>query len=132
MKRFALLLITTVTINTSFGQAHIKERNFSQEQLQTDLAFLQHLISDVHVNPYWEISANQYQSLFANIASKLKDSLSATDFLKLIKPVIAHLSDEHSQIYLKQNLQSLIFKDDSIFPPFTLKKMTNIFLLIIS
>lgn len=129
MKPFLILLIITISINTSFGQTQKKERNFSPEELKTDLTFLKHLIFEVHVNPFWEISAKKYHSLLANISTNLKDSLNATDFLKLIKPVIAHLSDEHSQIYLKQNLLSSKFKDDSIYPPFTLKKIGKHFFI---
>ena len=129
MKGFALLLLTILFTNTSFGQSQNNEKKLSPEQLKTDLAFLRHLITEVHVNPYWEMSPDQYKNLFVQTASKLKDSLSATDFLKLIKPIIAHLSDEHSQLYLKQNLQSSAFRDDSIFPPFTLTKIGKHFFI---
>lgn len=123
MKRFAILFIASLIINICFGQSEQNENKLSPKQLRTDLTLLQHLITEVHVNPYWEISADEYKALFAQIGFKLTDSLSATNFLKLIKPVIAHLSDEHSQLYLKQTLQSPIFRNNSIFPPFTLSKV---------
>ncbi len=124
-------LIAIFIINTTIGlcQSLQKEVKLSPIQLHEDLTFLKHLINDVHVNPNWELSPQQYSQLFNRIETNLKDSAIATNFLKLVKPVIAQLSDEHSQIYLKPNLQSEDFQRDAIYPPFSLTKTGNSYIV---
>ncbi len=127
--RFCLIAIFIINSTIGLCQSLQKEVKLSPIQLQEDLTFLKHLINDVHVNPNWELSPQQFNKLFAHIEANLKDSATATDFLKLVKPVIAHLSDEHSQIYLKPILQSETFQKDAIYPPFSLAKVGNNYII---
>ena len=122
MKRIfiALALFIFSTSNT-FSQS-LPEKKFSQQQLKEDLAYLKQQLFDVHINPYTELNKEQYEQLFASINAKLKDSLSATDFLKLIKPTIAYLSDEHAGISLQTKLLTQSYKDDAVFCPLSLTK----------
>lgn len=95
---------------------------FSPTQLKEDLSYLKYLITTVHANPYGELSQRQYDALFSSVESSLIDAASATEFLKRIKPIIAHLSDEHAQINLKPDLLNTTYSNDAVYLPFTLKK----------
>ncbi len=98
---------------------------FSPAELKEDLNHLRHLITTVHVNPYSELTPIQYDTLFNQISASLKDSATATDLLKKIRPVLARLSDEHAQLNLKTELLDPIYRSKRVYPPFTLKKEGN-------
>jgi C-terminal processing protease CtpA/Prc len=115
-----LLAIFLICSGSCLTQAQTTEIKYSALQLREDLDYLKHLIINAHVNPNSELSPRQYKELFSRIELSLKDSASAGDFLKKIKPVIAYLSDEHSQINLKSALLSTSYRDEPIYLPFTL------------
>ena len=118
---FALFIFAT---SNTFSQS-LSERKFSQQQLKEDLAYLKQQLFNVHINPYTELNKEQYEQLFASINIKLKDSLSATDFLKLVKPAIAYLSDEHAGISLQTKMLTKNYQDESVFCPLSLTKDGN-------
>ncbi|MBO9592399.1 MAG: hypothetical protein J7599_05765 [Niabella sp.] len=113
------------TILRFAGQAQTQPARFSPDELKEDLACLRHLLTAVHVNPNGELAPAPYNELFNSIAASLKDSASATEFLKKIRPVVARLSDEHAQINLKPELLTPAYRSEPIYPPFTLKKKGN-------
>ena len=119
-KAIALLLL--ITHAAVYGQAISTESKFSPAELKADLAYLQQQLYTVHVYPYTELSKEQYDQLFAGIKEKLTDPLSATAFLKLVKPVIAHLSDEHARAYLPDKLLPQTYRENAVFLPVTLVK----------
>ena len=119
----ALPVFIFIAINL-FGQ-QVVEKKFSKQQLKEDLSYLKQQIFNVHINPYSELNQQQYEQLFSSIDAKLKDSLSATDFLKLVKPVIAYLSDEHAGISLQTKLLTQAYQDEAVFCPLSLTKDGN-------
>lgn len=129
MKRtFAvLLLLTFITLNT-FGQS-VSEKKFSSQQLREDLAYLKLQLFRVHAYPYSELSKEQYEQLFDKIDHQLKDSLTNIDFLKLIKPAVAYLSDEHASISLSPKMLPGVYQDEPVFFPLILSKKGNSYYL---
>jgi hypothetical protein len=125
MKRtfIALALFIFATANV-FSQP-LSEKKFSQQQLQEDLAYLKQQLFTVHINPYTELNKQQYEQLFASIGTKLKDSLTATGFLKLVKPAIAYLSDEHAGISLQTKMLTQTYQHEAVFCPLSLTKDGN-------
>jgi C-terminal processing protease CtpA/Prc len=122
MKKNLIALSVFIFVATNlFGQSP-GEKKFSKQQLKEDLSYLKEQIFSVHINPYTELNQQQYEQLFSSIDAKLKDSLSATDFLKLVKPVIAYLSDEHAGISLETKLLTQSYRSDAVFCPLTLTK----------
>ncbi|MDO3624789.1 S41 family peptidase [Mucilaginibacter sp. BT774] len=125
MKRtFSVLALFIFATSNTFSQS-LSERKFSQQQLKEDLAYLRQQLFNVHINPYTELNKEQYEQLFASINTKLKDSLSATDFLKLVKPTIAYLSDEHAGISLQTKMLTKSYQNEPVFCPLSLTKDGN-------
>lgn len=123
-KLLTALLLVTISI-PSFAQ---NSKKFSKQQLTEDLNYLKQQVYNVHVSPFNELSKDQYDKLFSNIESQLKDSLDAVQFLKLVKPVIAHLSDEHANISMQEKLKTESFQKENVYLPITLtKKGSNYF-----
>lgn len=122
MKFFTTIFWTLIISIVCFkSYAQQKDIKYSPAQLREDLSYLKQTILDTHVNPNSELSPWQYDELFAGISASLTDSMNASDFLKRIKPVIAYLSDEHSQINLKPELLSDAYHSGAIYLPITLK-----------
>ncbi|WP_276482744.1 S41 family peptidase [Paraflavitalea pollutisoli] len=96
---------------------------YSPVHLREDLAYLQQQLRDVHANPYSEYSASEYDQLFATINRQLNKSITTAEFLRLVKPVIAHLGDEHAHIGFKQDQLPRQLQSASLYLPFTLGKV---------
>lgn len=107
MKTIYLFLLYLTGFTSSYGQTPPADSLYSPAHLKEDLAYLQQQLYQVHANPFTELSQKQYDQLFGSIAGKLTTPLSATDFLRLVKPVIAHLGDEHAFIGPPEPLQAV-------------------------
>jgi C-terminal processing protease CtpA/Prc len=119
MKFLYTLFIFLLIDLCCFGQS----KKYSPAELKDDLHFLKQLIENVHVNPYSELSSQQYDQLYGRIAASLTDSSDASEFMKKIKPVIAYLSDEHSQINLEPEQIANRYREVAFYIPFSLKKI---------
>jgi hypothetical protein len=120
---FALLFVRVMAL----GQTIPADPKFAPSELKTDLAYLKSQLYTVHVYPYTELNKNQYDRLFAGIEDSLTDSLTAAEFLKLIKPAIAYLCDEHAQAYLPEKLLPETYQKDAIFLPLILSRQGKVY-----
>jgi hypothetical protein len=117
---FALIIIT---------QCAISQTLLSPEQQKEDVEFLKKQLFDAHADPFTELNQKQYTQVFDSIELKIKDPTDVTTFLKLIKPAISWLSDEHAGFDLDTAKLSPEYKTAPIFPPFTLKKQGNVYVV---
>ena len=111
------LLISCIFLlfaHLNIAQAQPVQR-YSATALQQDLKELQRQLYSVHANPFTEYSRQQYNQLFADIQSQLTDSLKLIDFYKMVKPVMAGLSDEHAEISLPAS-----YYEQAVFLPFSI------------
>jgi len=125
MKKLLPVLLFIVGVITRVSGQGISENKFAANELKADLAYLKQQLYTVHVYPYTEFSKTEYDQLFDKINSRLTDSLPATGFLKMIKPVIAHLCDEHAQVYLPDKQLWKSYREEAVFLPVTLSRKGN-------
>lgn len=109
--------------NTTFAQSITPEEKYSPTTLKEDLVFIKNQLFNVHANAFTELSKTQYEKLFSDIEPKLTDSMTAVEFLKLVKPAMAYLSDEHANIGLPE--KSTLLNGKQVFLPLSLKKENN-------
>lgn len=117
---FLALIITQVTFSQTL---------LSPSQQKEDVEFLKKQLFDAHADPFTELNQKQYTQVFDSIELKIKDPADVTAFLKLIKPAISWLSDEHAGFDLDTAKLSPEYKTAPIFPPFTLKKQGNVYVV---
>ena len=122
MKQILIALSLFIFIAANIFGQQTPEKKFSQQQLKEDLTYLKQQLFNVHISPFNELNKQQYEQLFNSIDIKLTDSLTATDFLKLVKPTIAYLCDEHANISLAKKLLTENYQNGAIFFPLTLAK----------
>jgi len=117
---FLALIITQAT----FAQVLL-----SPEQQKEDVEFVKKQLFDAHADPFTEITKQQYTQVFDSIEQKINAPVDVTTFLKLIKPTISWLSDEHAGFDLDTAKFSPEFKNENIFLPFTLKQQGKVFVV---
>ncbi len=128
MKKLILALVALACVTAAQAQPPPNKR-YPPQQLKEDVEFLQKQIFDAHANPFIEITKPQYERVFTDIQTKITDSLNATDFYKLLSPVFAYLSDEHSGLTVAPVSMDKAYSDEPVFLPFNLIKKGNEYLL---
>src|SRR5579862_9003398 len=121
-KRLSLFFVTLV-LTHYFSIA----QKYSPAQLKEDLAFLQHQIFSVQASPFTELTKEKYEQVFRETSRRITDSLTIQEFYRLVKPVIAYISDEHAAISLPEKVNA--FSDSALLPPFTIKKQGTIYVI---
>lgn len=112
-----------------FSQAATTQTLLSPEQQKEDVEFVKKQLFDAHANPFTELTQKQYTQVFDSIEQKINGPVDVTTFLKLIKPTISWLSDEHAGFDLDTAKLSPEFRSKSIFPPFTLKRQGKAYII---
>ncbi|HTK19523.1 MAG TPA: S41 family peptidase [Mucilaginibacter sp.] len=125
MKQAFIALSIFILIATNLFAQQSTEKKFAPQQLKEDLAYLKQQLFNVHISPFNELNKEQYEQLFSSIDAKLKDSLTATGFLKIVKPTVAYLSDEHANISLPKKYLLETYQNSNAFFPLTLTKKDN-------
>ena len=125
MKILLLFLSCMLAGRLSEAQLVRNDSLYSVAHLREDLAYLKKQVYEVHAYPYTELNNEQYDQLFEHVAAQLDKPLNATQFLRLMKPLIAHLADEHAYIGIPQSRLSILLSTQPIFLPFTLEKQDN-------
>lgn len=100
MKSNIKLLIFIIFIsNITFGQKVCNEfynKKFSNSELVADIEFIKEKILNAHINPFTEISKEEFEKNIIQIENSLKDGMTQKDFYFLAKPIFVKLNDEHS------------------------------------
>lgn len=123
MKLYLTLFALIIT------QSAISQTLLSPTQQKEDIEFLKKQLFDAHADPFTEITQKQYTRVFDSLEQKITTPVDATSFLKLIKPGISWLSDEHAGFDLDTAKLSPEYRTAPIFPPFTLKKQGKVFVV---
>lgn len=125
MKKIYLALAFLAFAAYGFGQNPSPDKKFSPQQLKDDLAFVKRQIYNVHANPFNRVPNQDYEKSFSYLASRLTDSLTATEFYKYIKGTLGWLDDEHAGFSIKPALQTDDYKNGTTWLPLTLAQKGN-------
>ena len=94
---FILTFITAIaTGQTSCDEMYSKK--FTKAELDTDISFMREKILNAHINPFTEITKEEFEANIQQIRNTLKDGMTQKEFYFLVKPVIVKLNDEHSAL----------------------------------
>lgn len=94
-----IVLLFLFVVSVSFSQRVCNEfyyQKFSKEQLEQDIDFIREKILNAHVNPFTEISKEEFEKKYEGIKNSLKVGMTQREFYYLAKPLIVTLNDEHS------------------------------------
>ncbi|MDR2238572.1 MAG: hypothetical protein LBE92_20780 [Chryseobacterium sp.] len=91
-----LLLFFTTFILAQKTCNEFYHQKFTRQQLEQDIDFFREKIVNAHVNPYTEISKEEFEKKYTAIRNSLKEGMTQKDFYFAAKPLIVTLNDEHS------------------------------------
>ncbi len=92
---FCGILITSCAVNShSFSPS----KKYSPESLQKDFSVYQQILEEVHPGLYWYQSKDSMDYYFDRGREQLKDSLTETDFRKVLAYVTARINCGHTTV----------------------------------
>jgi C-terminal processing protease CtpA/Prc len=75
-----------------------KDKLLSPKEMKEDLDTLFLAICEIHPNPYFNISKQEFDILKIKAYSKINSSMSVKDFWKLTAPIVANIGDGHTNL----------------------------------
>jgi len=87
--------VTTNSINPEQLQS---EKIFTPTELRKDLTFIDNSIRKIHPEPFARISEKKYKQLFNDLYLDLSWPLKRSEFYTKVAPLVAILSDLHTQL----------------------------------
>jgi len=75
-----------------------RDRLLSPKEMKEDLNTLFSAIPEIHPNPYFNITKEEFNKLKAKAYDKIKKPMTISDFWKLASPIVASLGDGHTNL----------------------------------
>lgn len=98
-QKIQLLLLVLFFVNVSFGQKVCNEfyyKKIPKKALIADVDFIKEKILNAHINPFTEISREEFEQNISQIKNSLKEEMTQREFYFAVKPIFVKLNDEHS------------------------------------
>ena len=96
---FYLMVVLSASCTSTKGLNYkITAEKHSPEELKQDLSILKKALSEAHPGLYWYISEAQLDSVFNNVADKIKTPLTSPEFYRLAAPAVTRLRDGHTRL----------------------------------
>ncbi|GEJ38193.1 hypothetical protein FPKKA176_contig00010-0001 [Flavobacterium psychrophilum] len=95
------IIIVVFITNLAFGQKVCNEfynKKFTKCELVADIEFIKEKILNAHINPFTEISKEEFEKSIIQVENSLEEGMTQKDFYFLAKPIFVKLNDEHSAL----------------------------------
>ncbi|WP_026474178.1 S41 family peptidase [Alkaliflexus imshenetskii] len=101
--------ILYIFIVVCFSSCQSKRLVFSE--IEADLDYLKQKIEEIHPDPYWYLSENQFDSLIYSVKRNFfeKGRISQKRFYQQLNPVIAELQDGHTRLRVPSSIMLRAF-----------------------
>lgn len=99
LSKVKLIFLLSITLNSAFGQKVCNEfyyKKFKKQELISDIEFVREKIINAHINPFTEISKEEFEKNIIQIKNSLKDGMTQKDFYFATKSIFVKLNDEHA------------------------------------
>ncbi|MGA2172405.1 MAG: S41 family peptidase [Sedimentisphaerales bacterium] len=80
-------------------EANEVSAKISAEKLQEDMDYLVQTIEEVHVNPYLNVSREEFYQRYGAIRSQITKPLTRKEFYVLVGPLLHLLRDSHTRVW---------------------------------
>lgn len=120
MKKTILLsLFICLFFNFTYSQDFGDFPKIEKEKLLNDLEIIYQGLDKFHTGMYWYTPKETVEMAFEEVRSSITQDLNIFEFHKLIAPLVALSREDHTDIYLPNNVKEKIIKE-STFLPFTI------------
>lgn len=114
MKRIILIFIIILLTNIAFAQNFGEFPKIEKVKLQRDLDLLYQGLDKFHSGMYWYTPKDSVDFAFQNAKTKISNDLNILEFHKIIAPLVALSREDHTDIFLPQNVKDETNKNETI------------------
>ena len=105
-----LIIFTEFLYSQNFGELPKIEK----EKLHRDLNLLNQGLDKFHSGMYWYTPKDSVDVAFQNAKAKISTDLNVLEFHKIIAPLVALSREDHTDIFLPQNIKDETNKNENI------------------
>uniref|UniRef100_UPI00404A333C S41 family peptidase n=1 Tax=Flavobacterium sp. TaxID=239 RepID=UPI00404A333C len=109
-------LLFFLIINVSYGQEYGNFPTIEKDKLIRDLDILQQSLDKFHSGMYWYTSKDSVDVAFNKAKLKLTRDKNVLEFHKLIAPLVALSREDHTNIYLPNEIIKIRNQEGVFFP----------------
>ena len=113
---FVFLCSFSIKAEKNPNQAFNPEKIFTPGQLKDDFTVFRDALEEGHGGLYRYTSKQELDRQFDSIYKKLSLSLTETEFLRLLAPLIANINDGHTGIFLSSTSSANLENEPILFP----------------
>lgn len=115
MKQFILLFFLLGSL-TAAAQNFGDFPKIKKELLLRDIELLYQGLDKYHTGTYWYTSKEELDRSFAEVKAQITRDMNALEFHKLMTPLVGLSREDHTDIYLPEEIQQQIKKQALYFP----------------
>jgi len=111
-----LLIIFFLSFKISFSQNFGNFPKIEKQKLHNDLEILYQGLDKFHSGMYWYTAKDSVDNAFKKVKSQINKDMNVLEFHKLIAPLVALSREDHTDIYLPENVKEKINKESTFIP----------------
>lgn len=117
MKKSILFIVIAISFSSCISNRIV------YSEIEPDIEFLKQKIEDVHPDPYWFLTENQFDSLLLSLKNTLSEEgkISQKYFFQQLNPIIAQLQDGHTRLRVPSGVMLRAFLWGSKIMPVAFK-----------
>lgn len=114
MNKITLFLLFLILTNISYSQNFGEFPKIEKQKLQRDLDLLYQGLDKFHSGMYWYTPKDSVDFAFLNAKNKISTDLNILEFHKIIAPLVALSREDHTDVFLPQNIKDETNKNENI------------------
>ena len=114
MNKTRLFLLLLTLTNFSYSQNYGEFPKIEKGKLLRDLDILYQGLDKFHSGMYWYTPKDSVDFAFQNAKSNISSDLNILEFHKIIAPLVALSREDHTDVFLPQNINDEINKNENI------------------
>ncbi len=116
MNKILLFIVLTLSFKVVLGQNFGDFQKIEKQKLHNDLEILYQGLNKFHSGMYWYTPKDSVDSAFEKVKTQINKDMNVLEFHKLIAPLIALSREDHTDIYLPENVKEKISKESTFIP----------------
>ena len=114
MKKITTFLLLIIFTEFLYSQNFGEFPKIEKEKLHRDLNLLNQGLDKFHMGMYWYTPKDSVDVAFQNAKAKISTDLNVLEFHKIIAPLVALSREDHTDIFLPQNIKNETNKNENI------------------
>ena len=95
-------------------------KTFQPQELYQDYDLMVNALKEAHPGLYWYTSRSEFESIFAENRTKIKDGMNSYDFYRIASKVVSADKEGHSNVFSSKDIGQFV-KSEARYLPFAVK-----------